>query len=133
MWVFIITYLHAQTIISRPEMVTQQTRYINPILIQCWASVVNGGPALDQHWIDVSFYWEITLFSMRSIFFSSLEIHPFGCYASGNDDYFARLSNVVFSLLDDGIACLCACRMCIMTIEESVSGTVGRWCFCWVK
>ena len=28
--------------------------YINPVLTKCWASVVDGGPTLDQHWVDVS-------------------------------------------------------------------------------
>ena len=32
----------------------QQTRYIDPMLVQCWTSVVDGDPTLDQHWIDVS-------------------------------------------------------------------------------
>ena len=35
-------------------LATQQTRYSNPLLVQCWASVVDGGPTLDQHWFDVS-------------------------------------------------------------------------------
>ena len=30
----------------------QQTRYINPMLVQCWASVVDGGLTLDQHRVD---------------------------------------------------------------------------------
>ena len=34
--------------------VTQQTRHIDLMLVQCWASVVDGGPTLAQHWIDVS-------------------------------------------------------------------------------
>ena len=24
------------------------------MLVQCWSSVVDGGPTLDQHWVDVS-------------------------------------------------------------------------------
>ena len=36
------------------EITTQQTRHINPMVVQCWASVVDGGPALDHHWVDVS-------------------------------------------------------------------------------
>ena len=36
----------------------QQTRNIHPMLDQCWASVVNGGQTLVQHWIDVSCLWE---------------------------------------------------------------------------
>ena len=34
---------------------TQQTRDIDPMLDQCWASVVDGGQTLVQHWVDVSF------------------------------------------------------------------------------
>ena len=36
------------------SLATQQTRYINPLLVQCWTSVVDGGPTMDQHWFDVS-------------------------------------------------------------------------------
>ena len=35
----------AQVITSSPK----QTEYVGPMLIQCWASVVDGGPTLDQH------------------------------------------------------------------------------------
>ena len=37
------------------EMVfAQQTQGIQPILVSCWASVVDDGPALSQHWVHVS-------------------------------------------------------------------------------
>ena len=39
---------------STSRRLYQQTRYINPVLVQCWASVVAGGPTLHQHWVDVS-------------------------------------------------------------------------------
>ena len=32
----------------------QQTRYINPMLVQCWSTVYDAGPTLYQHWVDVS-------------------------------------------------------------------------------
>ena len=32
----------------------QQTRHIHPMLDQCWVDVVDGGPALVKHWVDVS-------------------------------------------------------------------------------
>ena len=35
--------------INRP---TQQTRGIHPMLLQCWASVEDGGPTLKQHWVN---------------------------------------------------------------------------------
>ena len=33
---------------------SQQTQDIHPMLVRCWASVVDGGPALNQHWVNVS-------------------------------------------------------------------------------
>ena len=38
----------------RDRIRTQQTRDIAPMLIQCWAGVVDGGPILNQHWCNVS-------------------------------------------------------------------------------
>ena len=32
----------------------QQPRDIETMLDQCWAGVVDGGPSLTQHWINVS-------------------------------------------------------------------------------
>ena len=34
---------------------TQQTRDIHPLLVQFWASVVDGGPTLNQQWVNVSY------------------------------------------------------------------------------
>ena len=36
------------------EKGTQQTRDIQPMLVQCWASVKDDGSALCQHWLNVS-------------------------------------------------------------------------------
>ena len=33
---------------------SQQTRYIEPMLGQCWSDVVDGGPILAQHWFNVT-------------------------------------------------------------------------------
>ena len=33
---------------------TQQTQDLEPTLIYCWSSVVDGGPTLQQHWFNVS-------------------------------------------------------------------------------
>ena len=44
-----------------PAAATQQTRYIKPVLVQCWASVLDGGPALHQHWRDVSYLLGVDL------------------------------------------------------------------------
>ena len=32
----------------------QQTRHVEPMLVQCWADVVDGGPTLTQNWFNVS-------------------------------------------------------------------------------
>ena len=37
----------------------QQTRGVEPVLVWCWASVANGGPALDQHWVNLMFAWSV--------------------------------------------------------------------------
>ena len=34
--------------------VFQQTGYTDPMLVQCWASVADDGPTLNQHWVSVS-------------------------------------------------------------------------------
>ena len=33
----------------------QRTRYNGPMLVQCWSYVVDGVPALKQHWVNVSY------------------------------------------------------------------------------
>ena len=33
---------------------SQETRDIEALLVQCWASVVDGGPTLNQQWLNVS-------------------------------------------------------------------------------
>ena len=35
-------------------MPSQQTRDVDPMLIQCWANVEDGGPTLNQYWVNVS-------------------------------------------------------------------------------
>ena len=35
-------------------LTAQQTRGVEPELILCWASIADGGPELDQHWVNVS-------------------------------------------------------------------------------
>ena len=32
----------------------QQTRYIHPMMFQCWATVFDAGPTLKQLWVDAS-------------------------------------------------------------------------------
>ena len=33
---------------------SQQTRDVHPMLVQCWPTVCDAGPALYQHWVNVS-------------------------------------------------------------------------------
>ena len=35
-------------------VMSQQTRYIYPMFDQCWANVIDGGPTLVKHQVDVS-------------------------------------------------------------------------------
>ena len=39
---------------SHCESPTLQTRDIEPLLVQCWSNVVDGGPTLNQQWLNVS-------------------------------------------------------------------------------
>ena len=36
------------------QVPSQQTRHIDPMLDQCLANVVDGGPTVIQHWVDVA-------------------------------------------------------------------------------
>ena len=41
---------------------SQQARDVDPMLLWCWASVADGGSALQQHWVNVSCnYWGVAL------------------------------------------------------------------------
>ena len=42
-----------QTNASLITMRCLAARYIDPKLVQCWATVCDGGPTLNQHWINV--------------------------------------------------------------------------------
>ena len=42
------------------SLIFQQTRYIDPVLDQCWASVVDGGPTLIQTWVNGLCFHETT-------------------------------------------------------------------------
>ena len=37
---------------------TKPTRDAEPMLVYCWASVADSGPALNQHWLNVLMYIE---------------------------------------------------------------------------
>ena len=49
----VIRYSDTSTLIN---LTTQQTRDIDPMMDQCWASVVDGGTTLVQHWVDFSWF-----------------------------------------------------------------------------
>ena len=36
-----------------------------PMLVQCWAIVVNAGPTLNQHWIRVTCFWDVCVRKME--------------------------------------------------------------------
>ena len=33
---------------------SQRARDVDPMLVYCWATVVDGGPTISQHWVNVS-------------------------------------------------------------------------------
>ena len=35
------------------KAVSQQKRYTEPVVVQCWATVYDAGPALNQQWLSV--------------------------------------------------------------------------------
>ena len=49
---FCFNYVRARVIMVILD--SQQTRGIYPMVEQCWANVVDGGPTLLKHWVDVS-------------------------------------------------------------------------------
>ena len=57
---------------------SQQTRDIRPLLLQCWANVVDGGPTLNQHWLDDTFYRPTCKSRMINLQFS-LGVNSFLC------------------------------------------------------
>ena len=47
-------YIGFHLLIYEALNLTVETRGVEPVLVLCWASVANGGPELDQHWVNVS-------------------------------------------------------------------------------
>ena len=39
---------------AEPSADSQQTRDVDPMLAHCWPAVVDGGPAVNQHWVNIS-------------------------------------------------------------------------------
>ena len=37
---------------------SQQTRYIEPLLVQCWPAVYDVGPTMNEQWLNVSCLWD---------------------------------------------------------------------------
>ena len=63
-------YIHAL-------LTSQQKRYIDPMLVYCWASVANSGPKLKKkHWVNVLCY--LGLLSISTLHF----ILPYKCLQS---------------------------------------------------
>ena len=59
----------------------QQTRDIEPMLVQYWADSVYGGLTLNQHWFNVCVFWEFSAVQSQkavSYYFKSKQILPFG-------------------------------------------------------
>ena len=42
------------SLLSRITLTSQQTRDIDQMLLLCWVSVVDGGPTLQQHLVNIS-------------------------------------------------------------------------------
>ena len=42
------------SLFSPPVLPDKQTRGAEPVLVLCWASLADGGPELDQHWVNVA-------------------------------------------------------------------------------
>ena len=66
---------HASANLLYAALQCQPTRDIEPMLAQCWASDVDGGPTLNQHWLNISCW----LGSQKvSAHFTGMQIQPFG-------------------------------------------------------
>ena len=52
----------------------QQTRDVKSLLVRCWANVADGGPALDQHWVNVVFAGSVDKFGTKTKF-RLIQIH----------------------------------------------------------
>ena len=46
--------LQLGALVKPPKPSDQQTRDIEPLLVHCWASVVDGEPTMNQQWLNVS-------------------------------------------------------------------------------
>ena len=62
---------------------SERTRYIDPMLCQCWSTVYDGGPTLVQHRVDVSCFAGILCFCVtQALCWSPLvwraKLLPFG-------------------------------------------------------
>ena len=50
------TVYDAGPTLSQQWVASQKTGEIDTMLVQCWASVVDGGPALSQHRVNISIF-----------------------------------------------------------------------------
>ena len=72
-------------------MATQQTRDVHQMLVQCWASVADGGPTLHQHWVNVSCLLGIDFIC----FFCLSRWLPARDFQSGGRDQQSKLARVL--------------------------------------
>ena len=45
---------NANSFLDDADMPAQQTRYLQPMLFYCWASVRDAGPTIKRHWLNIS-------------------------------------------------------------------------------
>ena len=53
-WITMITCTLITHQVRLVSMGSQQTRDVQPMLVQCWPTVFDAGPTLFQHWVNVS-------------------------------------------------------------------------------
>ena len=57
-----------QKVISNQPGAPKQTWITDPMLFQCWSSVYDAGPTLNQHWVDVSSWlWSRSLVGVECL------------------------------------------------------------------
>ena len=47
--------LHCELYIAHTATTQQPTRCLQPMVIYCWATVADGGPTINHHWIHVAY------------------------------------------------------------------------------
>ena len=79
---------------------SQQTRGIHPMLLQCWASVEDGGPTLKQHWVNAPCLLGASWWKSKRLLISRWKISaifwPFKgyCHSKCNQNIHLSTSNI---------------------------------------